>query len=184
MKELELALGIGGVTDITGGDIGTDINKWSTLIRSIISAEEGYKDLANVVGKATGADIEALIGATLIGGTKQVSAELISNYLAKHSFASGTLNSPSGFSIIGEHGAELGWLNKGSTILPHSISKNLMEWGEYSPAEILNGALGTMQNSVFNFDKIVLPNVSNAEEFYKELKALPNRALQQSTLRI
>ena len=184
MKELELLLGIGGISDITGGDIGTDITKWTELVKGIISAGEGYKDLANVLSKATGTDIEALIGATLSGGGKQVSAGLIANYLAKHSFASGTLNSPSGFSIIGEHGAELGWLNKGSTILPHSISKNLMEWGEYSPAEILNGALGAMQNAVFNFDKIVLPNVSNAEEFYKELKTLPNKALQQSTLRI
>lgn len=183
MKELELLLGIGGITDITGGDIGTDIGKWTELIKGIISAQTGYKDIASVLNKATGADIEALIGATLTSGDKTISDTMLAEYFAKHSFASGTLNSPSGFSIIGERGYELGWLNKGSTILPHSISRNLLELGKYAPAKILSNALNGAKTQVFNFDKIVLPNVNNADEFYKELKALPNKALQQSTLR-
>jgi hypothetical protein len=36
---------------------------------------------------------------------------------------------------------------------------------------------------VFNFDKIVLPNVRNAEDFYRELQKLPNMAIQQSARR-
>ena len=38
-------------------------------------------------------------------------------------------------------------------------------------------------NQIFNFDKIVLPNVRNAHDFYIELQKLPNMAIQQSIRR-
>lgn len=184
MKELELSLGITDIKQITGGDIGTDINKWTKLAKQILSTKEGYEDLADVLNNAVGTAVEALIGQTLASGNKKVSDSLISQYLSKHSFASGSLNTPSGFSFVGENGPELRYLDKGSAIFSNDVSRNLMEWGQYSPAQVLNSRIGTSQNQTFNFDKIVLPNVRNADDFYKELQQLPNRAIQQSALRM
>lgn len=184
MKELELKLGIGDITDLTGGDIGTDITKWTEIIKKILSTMQGYEEISKILDKATGSDIENLIGSTLSGGDKQIADAILSQYFARHSFASGSLSTPSGFSLLGESGPEIGWLNKGSSVFSNAVSKNLMEWGQYSPAQILEGTLGSMQNQVFNFDKIVLPNVRNAEDFYKELQLLPNKAIQQSASRI
>lgn len=183
MKELELALGITNISQITG-NIGLDANKWGNLAKTILATQMGLEDISKILSEAEGADIEKLIGATLSAGNKQVSNSLLSQYFAKHSFASGTLSSPSGFSIVGEGGPELRYLSKGSAIFSNGISRNLMEWGQYSPAQVLSNVLGGTQSQVFNFDKIVLPNVHNADKFYKELQALPNRAIQQSTFRM
>ena len=183
MKELELNLGITDISQITG-NIGLDANKWGALAKIILATEMGIADIAKVLSEANGADIEALIGATLSSGNKTISDAILNQYIGKHSFASGTLSSPSGFSLVGENGPELRYLSGGSTIFPSGISRNLMEWGQYSPAQVLSNMLGGSNNQVFNFDKIVLPNVHNADEFYKELQALPNRAIQQSTFRM
>ena len=183
MKELELALGITNISQITG-NIGLDANKWGNLAKTILATQMGLEDISKILSEAEGADIEKLIGATLSAGNKQISNSLLSQYFAKHSFASGTLSSPSGFSIVGENGPELRYLSSGSAIFSNRTSRNLMEWGQYSPAQVLSNMLGGTQSQVFNFDKIVLPNVHNADEFYKELQALPNRAIQQSTFRM
>ena len=74
------------------------------------------------------------------------------------------------------------WLGKGDSVYSNAVSKNLMEWGRYSPAQF--SSTGIPGNQIFNFDKIVLPNVHNAETFYRELQNLPNKALQQSTMRV
>ena len=183
MKELEVLLGITDISQLTG-NIGLDATKWGNLAKTILATEMGLADIEKVLNEANGADIEKLIGSTLSSGDKTISSSLLSQYIAKHSFASGTLSSPSGFSIVGEGGPELRYLSKGSAIFSNGISRNLMEWGQYSPAQVLSSVLGGTQSQVFNFDKIVLPNVHNADEFYKELQALPNRAIQQSTFRM
>ena len=95
----------------------------------------------------------------------------------KNRFASGTLNAPAGFARVAENGYEIALLGKGDAVMPHNVSKNLMEWGQYSPRDFVNGG-GVSQ---YNFDKLVLPNVHNAHEFVKELQGLPNKALQFST---
>lgn len=183
MKELELKLGIGGITDLTGGDIGTDISKWTKVIKDILIQSNALADVIEVLDGLSGADIDKLLGKVLEGGSHTISSSTLSEYIKNHSFASGTLNSPAGLSIVGENGAELAWLNKGSAVFPNSISKNLMEWGKYNPMQVLDNTSDSTKNQIFNFDKIVLPNVRNADDFYKELQSLPNRAIQQSTLR-
>lgn len=183
MKELELKLGIGGITDLTGGDIGTDISKWTKVIKDILIQSNALADVIEVLDGLSGADIDKLLGKVLEGGSHTISSSTLSEYIKNHSFASGTLNSSAGLSIVGENGAELAWLNKGSAVFPNSISKNLMEWGKYNPMQVLDNTSDSTKNQIFNFDKIVLPNVRNADDFYKELQSLPNRAIQQSTLR-
>ena len=182
IHELELALGVSNLSGLTGGNLGTDIGKWTNWIKTVIATQVAYGDLAEQVGNLSGSDIDKWLGDVLSGGNHEVSSSTISQYLSKHSFASGTLSAPGGLSMLGEHGVELAWLNKGDSIYSNAISKNLMEWGRYNPAQVLNHS-NSSSNQVFNFDKIVLPNVKNANDFYMELQKLPNIAIQQSIRR-
>ena len=182
IHELELALGVNGLSSLTGGNLGSDIGKWSSWIKGVIASQVAYADLGKIIGDLNGADIDKWLGDVLSGGNHEVSADVISQYLAKHSFASGTLSASGGLSILGEHGAELAWLGKGDSVYSNAISRNLMEWGRYNPAQVLSHHNSTA-SQVFNFDKIVLPNVRNAHDFYMELQKLPNIAIQQSIRR-
>jgi phage-related tail protein len=119
-----------------------------------------------------------------LGGSNQIiSGSQISAYIDRHRFASGTLNAPNGLARVGERGYEIALLGKGDAVMPHNISKNLMEWGNYSPLQFAK-ATSDVGNNIYNFDRLVLPNVSNANEFMKELEKLPNRAIQFGTSRI
>ena len=85
-------------------------------------------------------------------------------------------------SIVIDEEKALAWLGKGDSVYSNTISRNLMEWGRYNPAQVLSHNNSTA-SQVFNFDKIVLPNVRNAHDFYMELQKLPNIAIQQSIRR-
>ena len=178
IKELELLLGVGDLSQLTGGlTTGSDLNSWTSWIKNIYALSTGYADLIKKFGES--ADIDAWLTAN---GGLNVSDSVIAEYVKNHSFASGTLSANGGLSLIGENGAEIAWLNKGDSVYSNAISRNLMEWGRYTPAQVINKAKNSSAQ-IFNFDKIVLPNVHNANDFYRELQNLPNKALQQSTRR-
>ena len=178
IKELELLLGVGNISDLTGGlTTGSDVSSWINWIKNIYALSTGYADLIKKFGDS--ADIDAWLTAN---GGLNVSDSVIAEYIKNHSFASGTLSATGGLSLIGENGAEIAWLNKGDSVYSNAISRNLMEWGRYTPAQVINKAKNSSAQ-IFNFDKIVLPNVHNADDFYRELQNLPNKALQQSTRR-
>lgn len=180
IKELELALGVGSLTELTGGNLGTNLSAWTKWISQKYANSAGYADLIEQLGNVATSQITDWLTAS---GNTQVSSSLINQYLNKHSFASGVLSAPGGLSRVGEKlKGELVWLGKGDSVYSNAVSKNLMEWGRYSPAQF--SSTGTPGNQIFNFDKIVLPNVHNAETFYRELQNLPNKALQQSTMRV
>ena len=183
IHELELKLGVNGINSLTGGNFGTDTSQWASWIKSAIASQVAYADLGNTIGDLKGTDIDKWLGSVLSDGAHQVSDSTVSSYISQHSFASGTLSAPGGLSRIGELGGELVWLGKGDSVYSNRASKNLMEWGRYNPAQVLSSDDDSSTSQVFNFDKIVLPNVRNAEEFYKELQNLPNKTLQQSTRR-
>ena len=183
MHELELKLGVSGINNLTGGNLGTNTSQWANWIKSAITSQVAYADLGNKIKDLKGADIDKWLGSVFSDGAHQVSSSTISSYILQHSFASGTLSASGGLSVLGEHGAELAWLGKGDSVYSNAISKNLMEWGRYNPAQIMNSG-SFAQSQVFNFDKIVLPNVYNAQDFYRELQNLPNKALQQSSRRV
>lgn len=182
IKELELALGVSSISGLTGGNLGYNTTKWSDWIKQVLAQGVAYGDLAEQLSNVASSDLYKWLGGTLEGGNHQVSSSTISDYISKHSFAGGTLSAPGGLSLLGEHGMELAWLNKGDSIYSNAVSRNLMKWGKYSPAQILRSNSSTA-NQIFNFDKIVLPNVRNAHDFYIELQKLPNMAIQQSIRR-
>lgn len=181
MHDLEVKLGVGSLSQLLGGNFGTNRDLWSKWLKSEYANVSGYEDLIDKLGDVATSQLDSWL--TSNGGT-QVSDNVISSYLNKHKFATGTISANGGLSLLGENGAELAWLGKGDSVFSNNISRNLMEWGRYSPAQVANAMNKSNSNQIFNFDKIVLPNVRNAEDFYRELKSLPNKALQQSTQRI
>ena len=183
IHELELKLGVNGINSLTGGNFGTDTTEWANWIKNVIASQVAYADLGNKIGDLKGADIDKWLGDVLSGGAHQVNSSTMLSYILQHSFASGTLSAPGGLSRIGELGGELVWLGKGDSVYSNRTSKNLMEWGRYNPAQVLSSGNNSSSSQIFNFDKIVLPNVRNAEDFYRELQKLPNMAIQQSARR-
>jgi hypothetical protein len=183
IHELELKLGVNGINSLTGGNFGTDTTKWAGWIRNAIASQVAYADLGNKIGDLKGADIDKWLGSVLSSGAHQVSSSTVLSYILQHSFASGTLSAPGGLSRVDELGGELVWLGKGDSVYPNRVSRNLMEWGRYNPAQVLSSGNNSSSQQIFNFDKIVLPNVRNAEDFYRELQKLPNMAIQQSARR-
>lgn len=181
MHDLEVKLGVGSLSQLLGGNFGTNRDLWSKWLKSEYANVSGYEDLIDKLGDVATSQLDSWL--TSNGGT-QVSDSVISSYLNKHKFATGTISANGGLSLVGENGAELAWLGKGDSVFSNNISRNLMEWGRYNPAQVANAMSKSNSNQIFNFDKIVLPNVRNAEDFYRELKSLPNKALQQSTQRI
>lgn len=107
-------------------------------------------------------------------------------------YAQGTLNAAKGLSLVGEKGPELRILNQGDGIIPHTITENLMalgsissqQWQALISSNIQNNKQPTENITHNHFDKIVLPNVSNGQQFVNELKNLSNAALQSSGRRV
>lgn len=182
IRELEVLLGVSGVSGVTGGLTSeSNLDAWASWIKKAYASSTGYADLIAKLEKIGTSDINSWLTAN---GGLNVSDSVIAQYINNHSFASGTLSAPGGLSRVAERlGGELVWLGKGDSVYSNAVSRNLMEWGRYTPAQVMNSN-SSAQSQVFNFDKIVLPNVHNAEEFYRELQNLPNKALQQSTRRV
>ena len=90
--------------------------------------------------------------------------------------------------MVGEQGAELTVLPRGTGILPNPITENLWEFGS-NPAAYLDKlslasvhTKGTTTNSTtsttneyMNIGTINLPNVTSAKQFVQELKSTVKR---------
>lgn len=110
-------------------------------------------------------------------------------------YAKGTMFAPfSSLANVDENGSELkvprGRLEEvryGDQIVPAQQSKNLMEMSKYTPESFLNKAIariGDTGSQVINqFDKLVLPNVTDANTFVEALKSLPTLAMQSGSVR-
>ena len=83
--------------------------------------------------------------------------------------ALGTTNAPGGLSIVGERGPELRVLNSGDGIIPADATRNLWDWGAYSPKDFMS-RMGS--NNIFHIGNIALPNVTDAKSFVNGLKQL------------
>lgn len=161
------------------GGYGTNLGDWETWLKGSLSEKYGLENLLS--------DMEELQGWEAIqsffkGDNATISPEQIAESIAKNSFATGTLSAPAGFAKVAENGYEIALLGKGDAVMPHGVSKNLMEWGQHSPSEFVSmSSGGDVMN--YNFDKLVLPNVTDSNSFIRELHNLPNTALQYSRSR-
>ena len=177
MRDLEVRLGTTAKALV--GGLGTDVNKWTAWIKNNLATGLGYAQILEAMGELTTAeDIDKFLS----GANDTLSQSYINSMINKNRFASGTLSAPGGLSRVDENGYEIALLGKGDAVMPHGVSKNLMDWGQYSPRDFIEQNNGDVKQ--YNFEKLVLPNVNNAHDFIKELNRLPNQALQFSTGRV
>jgi len=174
IKELENALGM--TSKELFGDMGTNLKQWTEWYKNTVSTGMGLEDIITQLDNLSGWDKIN----DYLNSEGKVDWSKIKDAIEHNRFANGTTNAKGGFSIVGEKGWELGLLNQGDAIFPHDISKNLMEWGKYNPNQYKFKDTDGGRVETYNFDKLVLPNVSNANEFVNELKKLPNLAIQRS----
>lgn len=177
IKDLENK--IGKTKEELFGGFGTNIADWTTWIKNNLATGLGYENLLDVIG-----DLETreAMENFLQGANDTISESQINSAIDRNRFASGTLSAPAGFARVAENGYEIALLGKGDAVMPHNVSENLMQWGRYNPVEVMQGGVGgTVEN--FHFDNLVLPNVTDANGFMRELQNLPNRALQYSRSR-
>lgn len=178
---------VGATASQLFGSLGNNLGQWTEWSKDNLATTLGLESLIRDMDEVVGYEnmMSFLGGSNMnLGGSNQtISESQISAYIDRHRFASGTLNAPNGLARVGERGYEIALLGKGDAVMPHNISKNLMEWGNYSPLQFAK-ATSDVGNNIYNFDRLVLPNVSNANEFMRELEKLPNRAIQFGTSRI
>ena len=177
MRDLEVRLGTSAQAVV--GGLGTDVAKWTAWIKNNLATGLGYTRIAEAMGELTTAeDIEKFLS----GADSTLSQSYINSMINQNRFASGTLSARGGLARVAKNGYEIALLGKGDAVMPHGVSKNLMDWGQYSPRDFVEQNNGDVKQ--YNFEKLVLPNVNNAHDFIKELNRLPNQALQFSTGRV
>ena len=185
IKDLENKLGL--TANGLFGNLGTDISKWESWFKSSESKEQGLTDLVEFMEKYSGKGYSAING--ILGTDGFINKNYIEKFLKQNQFANGTLGANGGLSLVGEQGAELRVLNRGDGIIPSKTTQNLMRWGKYSPQQWQNALIprnisnkeGTQV--VQNFDKIVLPNVTNGQEFINTMKTMRVQSIQYSRKR-
>ena len=177
IKNLEVLAG--GSFEELFGKYGANESDWSAWLKDNLSEKYGLENLLNYMGELESReDIEKFLNAN-----GDIPTSTISSYINNNRFASGTLSAPAGLARVAENGYEIALLSQGDAVMPHGVSKNLMQWEAYSPTEFA-GIIGENKTSqVYHFDNLVLPNVTNADSFIRELQNLPNKALQYSRSR-
>jgi hypothetical protein len=156
-----------------------------------ITTQKG-KDIASGLG--TGQSYKASDGSTWkknSDGSLSVTTKSGNTYAGK--YASGTLSANPGMANVDEHGSELilrnppsgrmTYMEKGDGVVPANLTKNLMEWGRFSPASFTPNATGGGSSIVYQIDNLTLPSVRNAEDLISGLHSLKTRAMQKSKSR-
>ena len=150
-----------GSSSSSGGGSSSRPSGGSSSHGSGTASGSGNASIGSIIGSVVGGPVGGIIGG-LIGS------------LTKH--ADGTTSAPGGVSLVGEKGPELRLLNSGDGIVPANLTKNLMDIGRFSAKDLI----GQKQNITYNtFDKLVLPNVTDAQSFIQELKRFKQYAFQQ-----
>lgn len=107
------------------------------------------------------------------GGSYQITGGTAGNYTSEKvsAYATGTLNSRPGMSLVGENGPELRIMDEGTGIIPAQITKNLWQWGALNPNSVLSNKFSN-QNKSFEvtIQNLNLPNVKDGMEFVNYMK--------------
>lgn len=150
------------------GSFGTDTSAWASWIKNNLSTSYGLQNVLD--------DMESLVDANdilaYLNSNGQVSNAIIQSAIANNALpatyaAAITQAALAGRSIVG---ASMG------------ISQQSAIASATSGAGV-SGMLSQYGN-VYNFENLVLPNVTNATEFINELNSLSTIALQASTQRV
>ena len=150
------------------GSLGTDTSAWASWIKNNLSTSYGLQNVLD--------DMESLVDAddilAYLNSNGQVSNAIIQNAIANNALpatyaAAITQAALASRSIVGSN---MG-ISQQSAIASATSGTGV------------SGALSQYGN-VYNFENLVLPNVTNATEFINELNSLSTIALQASTQRV
>lgn len=165
LRRLEILVG-SNVQDLFGG-LGTDISLWSEWIRNILSTSGGLEDVLSQLDGLT--DVNDILEFLDENGNvdPSVIASAIANNILPSTYASPITQ------------AAQSWGLDTNAIVNLATQSAI--------AAVTSGAVAvgstTQYGNIYNFDNLVLPNVTNANDFVNELDNLPNMALQVSTQR-
>lgn len=98
-------------------------------------------------------------------------------------YATGTTYSAGGLSLVGEHGAELAVLSKGTGVIPADITKNLWAWGQTTPSALMSTVAGVNgQNGGIYFSGVTMsfPSVRNGNDAQSFMQSVVNLAYQRA----
>lgn len=165
LKALENKVGA-TVGDLFGG-MGTSTSAWSDWIKNNLSTSYGLQDVLDQLDELV--DTQDILGYLDQNGqvTDAIIDAAIGNNVLPTTYAAAVTQAAQGINAIANTGT--------STINQGAIA------GLTSGAVVISG--GTQYGNVYNFDNLVLPNVTNGSEFIDSLDNLPNTALQVSTQR-
>lgn len=156
--------GLGGGASISGGSGsgGSYDSDIDYAAKTISAVQTGYMGEALAFAKLRDEKIQG----EGITGVESTSALL--RRLGVTGYASGTLSSNGGISLVGEHGAELRVMNRGDGVLPADITRNLWQWGSINP-QSLSGMVSNQGMNV-TIQTLNLPNVSDGAGFVEYVK--------------
>ena len=158
---------VGSTVGALFGDMGTDTGAWSDWIKGNLSTSYGLQDVLDQMD--TLVDTNDILNYLDQNGqvTDAIIDAAIANNVLPVTYAAAVTQAAQGIGAI---------TNTGANIASQSAIAGLT-----SGAVVMSG--GTQYGNVYNFDNLVLPNVTNASEFVDSLDNLPNTALQVSTQR-
>ena len=165
LKALENKVGA-TVGELFGG-MGTNVGAWSDWIKSNLSTSYGLQEVLDEMENLV--DTNDILN--YLDQNGQVSDAIIdaaiSNNILPSTYAAAITQMAQGMS---------GMANTGTSLATQSAISSVT-----GGAIVMAGA--TQYGNVYNFDNLVLPNVSNANDFVNELDNLSTTALQVSTQR-
>lgn len=167
IKELEVRLG--STVGTLFGAYGTSTTAWTEFIKRSLTTDKGYEALLEDMDKVTYWD--DVLG--YLNGSGQIDASTLVDYFNRYQYNSN--------------------VTKGATSLPSALNNT----GSLMRTQVMPTThLGSLDTSVsgldvvhmtsdndsyvYNFDSLVLPNVTDANSLVNELRNLPNKALQFS----
>ena len=126
------------------------------------------------VGQTVGTAIGSVVGSIVSGGVGAAVGGIIGNIVGsvtKH--ANGTLSTNAGIKLVGEKGPELQITPAGDGIIPYNKTKNLWEWGNFTPNDYANvlqsGNNISSHDRIINIQNLNLPEVKSAQDFINYL---------------
>ena len=166
LKALENS--VGSTVGKLFGSLGTDPSAWAKWIKNNLSKTQGLQDVLNNMDKLVDAD--DIIKYLNSNGN-------VSDAIIKAAIKNNVLPSTYASAITqGALGAQAS-LNATMNLATQSSISG-------ATSKIVGNGVSTQYGNIYNFDNLVLPNVTNASQFINELDNLSTIALQVTTQRV
>ena len=164
-----------------GGSSSSSSKSSSSSSKSSSSGSSSSKETISKVAKSV------INSSSLPSVVKNAAKSVVSKVLGYASGTEGTTDD--NIALVGEEGAELRLLPKGSGVVPNPETQTLMKFAQ-NPASFINSLstpdVSSLYNNgyseIFNISGITV-NANNAEEFINSFRTLKNKAIQKASKR-